>query len=60
MSKLVEETVHAQIGQGPLQRDRGGLVTQCIAHALYRQAPADDMVWDVIVNLPHVFAHPYV
>jgi hypothetical protein len=50
MSKLVEETVHAQIGPGPLQRDPDGLIAQCIAHALYRQAPPDDVVWDLIVT----------
>jgi hypothetical protein len=50
MSKLVEETVHAQIGPGPLQRDPDRLVAQCIAHALYRQAPGDDVVWDLIVT----------
>jgi hypothetical protein len=50
MSKLVEETVHAQIGPGPLQRDPDRLVAQCIAHALYRQAPGDDVVWDLTVT----------
>ena len=50
MSKLVEETVHAQLGPGPLERGSDGLITHCIAYVLYRQAPADDAVWDLTVN----------
>jgi hypothetical protein len=58
MSKLVEETVHAQIGPGPLQRDPESLVAQCIAHAHYRQAPADDVVWDLIVTFSQNIIRP--
>ncbi len=50
MSKLVEETLHAQLGPGPLQTGPDGLISQCIAHVLYRQAPADEVVWDLTVN----------
>ncbi|HXX97651.1 MAG TPA: hypothetical protein VEL11_11105 [Candidatus Bathyarchaeia archaeon] len=50
MSKLVEETVYAQLGPGPLERGPDGLITHCIAHVLYRQAPADDVVWDLTFN----------
>jgi hypothetical protein len=50
MSKLAEETVHAQLGHGPLQTGPEGLISNCIAHALYRQAPGDGVVWDLIVT----------
>lgn len=50
MSKLAEETVHAQLGPGPLQTGPDGLISHCIAHALYRQAPGNDVVWDFTVN----------
>jgi hypothetical protein len=50
MSKLAEETVHAQLGHGPLQTGPEGLISHCIAHALYRQAPGDGVVWDLIVT----------
>ena len=50
MSRLVEETVHAQLGPGPLERSPDGIITHCIAHVLYAQAPADDVVWDLIIN----------
>ena len=50
MSKLAEETVHAQLGHGPLQTGPDGLISHCIAHALYRQAPGNDVVWDLIVT----------
>ena len=50
MSKLAEETVHARLGQGPLQTGPDGLISHCIAHALYRQVPGNDVVWDFTVN----------
>lgn len=50
MSKLAEETVHAQLGPGPLQTGPDGLISHCMAHALYRQAPGNDVVWDFTVN----------
>lgn len=50
MSKLAEQTVHAQIGPGPRENGPDGFITQCIAHAIYRQAPGDDVVWDLVVN----------
>jgi hypothetical protein len=50
MSKLAEETVHAKLGRGPLQTGPDGLISHCIAHALYRQAPGDGVVWDLTVT----------
>ena len=50
MSKLAEETVHAQLGSGPLKTGPDGLISHCIAHVLYRQAPDNDAVWDFTVN----------
>jgi hypothetical protein len=44
MSKLAEETVHPKLGRGPLQTGADGLISHCIAHALYRQAPGDGVV----------------
>jgi hypothetical protein len=50
MSKLAEEIVHAKLGRGPLQTGPDGLISHCIAHALYRQAPGDGVVWDLTVT----------
>jgi hypothetical protein len=50
MSKLAEETVHANLGRGPLQTGPDGLISHCIAHALYHQAPGDGVVWDLTVT----------
>ena len=50
MSKLAEETVHAKLGRGPLQTGPDGLISHCIAHALYWQAPGDGAVWDLTVT----------
>ena len=50
MSKLVEETVHAQLGSGPLQTGPSGLISHCIARAVYRQAPGNDVVWHLTLN----------
>ena len=50
MSKLAEEIVHAKLGRGPLQTGPDGFISHCIAHALYRQAPGDGVVWDLTVT----------
>jgi hypothetical protein len=50
MSKLAEETVHAKLGRGPLQTGPDVIISHCIAHALYRQAPGDGVVWDLTVT----------
>lgn len=50
MSKLAEETVHAKLGCGPLQTGPDGFIANCIAHALYRQAPGNGIVWDLTVT----------
>jgi hypothetical protein len=50
MSKLAQETVHVKLGRGPLQTGPDGLISHCIAHALYRQAPGDGAVWDLTVT----------
>jgi hypothetical protein len=64
MSKLVGETVHAQLGPGPLQTGPDGLISQCIGHALYRPTTcvcASICVADVSnFNKPSVLADPRI
>ena len=50
MSKLSKAEGQAQLGPDDVEPGPDGLVTPCIAHVLYRQAPADDVVWDLTVN----------
>jgi hypothetical protein len=49
MSRIARTEEHARIGPGHLESGPGGLISHCIAHVLYQQAPADD-VWEVSVN----------
>jgi hypothetical protein len=50
MSKLSKAEEQAQLGPDDVETGPDGLVIHCIAHVLYRQAPADDVVWDLTVN----------
>ncbi len=50
MSNIARTEQHARIGPGPLETGPDGLISHCIAHVLYQQAPADDIVWEVSVN----------
>jgi hypothetical protein len=53
MSKLSKAEKQAQLGADDVEPGPDGLVTHCTAHVLYRQAPADDVVWDLTVNFSH-------
>jgi hypothetical protein len=50
MSRIARTEQHAQLGQGPLETGRDGLITHCIAYVLYHQVPAGDVLWEVSVN----------